>query len=225
MCEYEACESVFLCVCVCVGAPGGQGPCRPRSLRALSRSHFTSLKVRATHPARAQDGGHGDRQRKVKLGGKGPELPMPCTRHPSWGLRKETLAQGRCLMPLHQGCRGRGCGAGGCWQSRPASPSRIPTGDPPRHPSPRMAEGQQGTPDLGDIRGSGKRPQLALLRLCQPAHARMCGFPPPARSNPPTLQQIIKTHLYLICLLELIEFLCSANATVCAASRSLARNS
>ena len=50
-------------------------------------------------------------------------------------------------------------------------------------------------------------------------------FPPRARSNPPTLQQIIKTHLYLICLLELIEFLRSANATVCAASRSVAWNS
>lgn len=50
-------------------------------------------------------------------------------------------------------------------------------------------------------------------------------LPPRARSNPPTLQQIIKTHLYLICLLELIEFLRSANARVCAASRSLAWNS
>lgn len=80
-------------------------------------------------------------------------------------------------------------------------------------------------PDLGRIRGSRKHPKLASLQLCQPAHARMCGFLPPTRSNPPTLQQIIKTHLYLICLLELIEFLRSANATVCAASRLLARNS
>lgn len=43
-------------------------------------------------------------------------------------------------------------------------------------------------------------------------------LPSSSRSNPPPLQQIIKTHLYLICLLELIEFLRSANATVCAAS-------
>lgn len=118
----------------------------------------------------------------------------------------------------------RGGGVEGQGQPCPLS-SRIPTRDTPMTPpweGGHWAGG--GHALLGGIWGSRKHPP-GIPRLCQPAHACMCGFPPRARSNPPTLQQIIKTHLYLICLLELIEFLRSANATVRAASRSLAWNS
>lgn len=79
----------------------------------------------------------------------------------------------------------------------------------------------------GEKQGSGKLPQHipswvpGAVPACSGTH--VCSSLR-AHGNLPTLQQIIKTHLYLICLLELIEFLRSANATVCKASRSLARN-
>lgn len=127
----------------------------------------------------------------------------------------------RILPPTHP----EGHIRGGRGLGQPCSPqsSRIPPRDPRDTPSGRWLRGDRDP--TGRNEGRQEASRLASLRPCQPAHTRMCGFPPRAPSNPPTLQQIIKTHLYLICLLELIEFLRSANATVCAASRSLARNS
>lgn len=100
---------------------------------------------------------------------------------------------------------------------RPRSPSasRIPTGDPQDTPLQQAATGRQGARPAGRNEGRQEASRLASPRPCQPAHARMCGFLPHVPSNPLTLQQIIKTHLYLICLLELIEFLRSANASLC----------
>lgn len=172
-------------------------------------------------------GGPGGRQRKGSFGGQagaagraaghtgqGCRAHAPKTRE---GNRSRGLLS--CLLPL-----------GGARVGRPAGQGLLSSGFQLETPgTPPLAgrwplESWEHTP-LGGVSSSRKPPWLASPRLCQPARARMCGFPPRAHSNPPTLQQIIKTHLYLICLLELIEFLRSANATVCAASRSLARNS
>lgn len=203
-----------------------QEPGHRRGPQPFPPPHFTSSKVRTTKPAlrpgpEAIDSGGPQRQAKKGETQGAKEAPAEQSVGHTHSLGVQPL-----VPPLVEGRMGvpeAWAGLAHHWllESHPETPRTTPPRD-------RWPLGLRSCPIGRKAGGWGwgqEASRLASPRSCQPAHACLCGFPPRAPSNPPTLQQIIKTHLYLICLLELIEFLRSANATVCAASRSLARNS